>query len=45
VKGKVIYCENEEELFEDRLEKIKWYEDWLHMYKIFEEREIEKVKK
>jgi predicted nucleotidyltransferase len=45
VKGKVIYCENEEELFNDRLEKIKWHEDWLHMYKIFEEREIEKVKK
>jgi predicted nucleotidyltransferase len=45
VKGKVIYCENEEELLDDRLKIIKWHEDWLHMYKIFEQREIEKVKK
>jgi uncharacterized protein YutE (UPF0331/DUF86 family)/predicted nucleotidyltransferase len=45
LKGKVIYCKNEEELLDDRLKIIKWHEDWLHMYKIFEQREIEKVKK
>jgi predicted nucleotidyltransferase len=45
VRGKVIYCENEEELFNDMIKKIKWHEDWLHMCKIFEQREVEKVKK
>ncbi len=44
VKGEVIYCKDEEELFEDRLRIIKWYEDWFYKSKIFEEREIERVK-
>ena len=45
IKGKVIYCKDEEELFEDRIKNIKWHEDWIYMSKIFEEREIKKLKK
>jgi predicted nucleotidyltransferase len=43
-KGKVIFCKNEEELFEDKLKVRKLYDDWIYFSKIFEEREIKKVK-
>jgi len=42
-KGKVIFCKNEEELFEDKLKVKKLYDDWIYFSKIFEEREIKKV--
>lgn len=42
-KGKVIFCKNEEELFEDKLKVRKLYDDWIYFSKIFEEREIKKV--
>jgi len=44
-KGKVIFCRNEEELFEDKLKVIKLYDDWVNFSKAFEEREMEKVMK
>ena len=42
-KGRVIFCRDEEELFEDRLKIIKLHDDWINFSKTFEEREIEKV--
>lgn len=42
-KGKVIFCNDYEELFEDRLKAIKLYDDWIHFSKVFEEREVRKV--
>jgi len=42
-KGKVIFCKNEEEPFEDKLKVRKLYDDWIYFSKIFEEREIKKV--
>ena len=44
-KGRVIFCRDEEELFEDRLKIIKLHDDWTNFSKTFEEREIEKVMK
>jgi predicted nucleotidyltransferase len=45
MRGKVIFCKDEDELFEDRLRIIKLYDDWLHFSKVFEERELRKVMK
>jgi predicted nucleotidyltransferase len=45
IRGKVVFCRDEEELFEDRLRIIKLYDDWLHFSKVFEERELRKVMK
>jgi predicted nucleotidyltransferase len=45
MKGKVIFCKNEEELFEDRLNIMKLHDDWSYLSKEFEKREIEKVMK
>jgi len=45
MRGKVVFCKNEDELFEDRLRIIKLYDDWLHFSKVFEERELRKVMK
>jgi predicted nucleotidyltransferase len=45
IRGKVIFCKDEDELFEDRLRIIKLYDDWLHFSKVFEERELRKVMK
>jgi len=44
-KGRVIFCRDEDELFEDRLKIIKLHEDWTHFSKPFKKREIEKVMK
>jgi predicted nucleotidyltransferase len=43
MRGKVIFCKDEDELFEDRLRIIKLYDDWLHISKAFQERELRKV--
>jgi predicted nucleotidyltransferase len=45
MRGKVIFCRNEEELFEDRLKVMKLHDDWIHLSKEFEKREVEKVMK
>jgi predicted nucleotidyltransferase len=45
MRGKVVFCKNEDELFEDKLRIIKLYDDWLHFSKVFEERELRKVMK
>jgi predicted nucleotidyltransferase len=45
IRGKVVFCKDEDELFEDRLRIIKLYDDWLHFSKVFEERELRKVMK
>jgi len=42
-RGKVIFCKDEDELFEDRLRAIKMYDDWLNFSRYFIEREVEKV--
>ena len=42
-RGKIVFCRNEEELFEDRLKVIKLYDDWISLSKVFEEKEMEKV--
>nr|WP_269076307.1 nucleotidyltransferase domain-containing protein [Thermofilum adornatum] len=42
-RGKVIYCSDEDELFEDRLRAIKLYDDWLYFSRYFVERELRKV--
>jgi len=42
-RGKVIFCKDEDELFEDRLRAIKIYDDWLNFSRYFIEREVEKV--
>jgi len=42
-RGKVVYCRDEDELFEDKLRAIKMYDDWLNFSKYFIEREIKKV--
>lgn len=44
-RGKIIFCRNEEELFEDELKIRKLYNDWIYFSKNFEEREIKKVMK
>lgn len=44
-RGKIIFCRNEEELFEDELKIRKLYDDWIYFSKNFEEREIKKVMK
>ena len=44
-KGRVIFCRDEDELFEDRLKIIKLHDDWTHFSKPFKKREIEKVKR
>ena len=44
-KGRVIFCKDEDELFEDRLKIIKLHDDWLNFSKLFEKREVEKVMK
>jgi len=44
-EGRVIFCRDEDELFEDRLKIIKLHDDWINFSKTFEEREIEKVTK
>jgi predicted nucleotidyltransferase len=44
-KGRVIFCRDEDELFEDRVKIIKLHDDWINFSKTFEEREIEKVTK
>ncbi|MCR6624503.1 MAG: nucleotidyltransferase domain-containing protein [archaeon YNP-LCB-024-027] len=41
MRGKVIFCKDE--LFEDKLKIIKLYDDWLHISKAFQERELRKV--
>jgi len=43
MRGKVIFCKDEDELFEDKLRIIKLYDDWLHISKAFQERELRKV--
>jgi predicted nucleotidyltransferase len=45
MRGKVIFCRNEEELFEDRLKVMRLHDDWVHLSKEFEKREVEKVMK
>jgi len=45
IRGKVVFCKDEDELFEDKLKIIKLYDDWLHFSKVFEERELRKVMK
>ena len=45
MRGKVIFCRNEEELFEDRLKVMRLHDDWAHLSKEFEKREVEKVMK
>ncbi|MCR6669294.1 MAG: nucleotidyltransferase domain-containing protein [archaeon YNP-WB-040] len=45
MRGKVIFCKDEDELFEDKLRIIKLYDDWLHFSKVFEERELRKLMK
>ena len=42
-RGKVIFCRDEGELFEDRLKAVKMYDDWLTFSKYFVEREGKKV--
>ena len=42
-RGKVVYCRDEDELFEDKLRAIKMYDDWLNFSKYFIEREVKKV--
>ncbi|MEM3406704.1 MAG: nucleotidyltransferase domain-containing protein [Nitrososphaerota archaeon] len=42
-KGKVIFCKDKEDFFEDKLKVIKLYDDWIYFSKSFEEREIKKV--
>jgi len=42
-RGKIVFCRNEEELFEDRLKVIKLYDDWISLSKVFEKKEMEKV--
>jgi len=32
-RGKVVYCRDEDELFEDKLRAIKMYDDWLNFSK------------
>ena len=44
-KGRVIFCKDEDELFEDRLKIIKLHDDWTNFSKLFEKREVEKVMK
>jgi predicted nucleotidyltransferase len=44
-EGRVIFCRDEDELFEDRVKIIKLHDDWINFSKTFEEREIEKVTK
>jgi predicted nucleotidyltransferase len=39
-RGKIVFCRNEEELFEDRLKVIKLYDDWISLSKVFEEKEM-----
>jgi predicted nucleotidyltransferase len=43
VETKVIFCRDEDELFEDRLKAIKMYDDWLNFSKYFIDREEKKV--
>jgi predicted nucleotidyltransferase len=45
MRGKVIFCRNEEELLEDRLKIMRLHDDWAHLSKEFEKREVEKVMK
>jgi len=45
MRGKVIFCRNEEELFEDRLKVMRLHDDWAHLSKEFKKREVEKVMK
>ena len=42
-RGRVIFCKDEDELFEDRLRAIKMYDDWLNFTRYFIEREVKKV--
>lgn len=42
-KGKILFCRDYDELFEDRLKIIKLYDDWINLSKFFEEREVKKV--
>jgi predicted nucleotidyltransferase len=42
-RGRVIFCKDEDELFEDRLRAIKMYDDWLNFSRYFIEREVKKV--
>ena len=42
-RGRVIFCKDEDELFEDRLKAIKMYDDWLNFSRYFIERKVEKV--
>jgi len=42
-RGKVIFCRDEDELFEDRLKAIKMYDDWLNFSRYFIDREEKKV--
>jgi hypothetical protein len=39
-RGKIVFCRNEEETFEDRLKVIKLYDDWISLSKVFEEKEM-----
>jgi predicted nucleotidyltransferase len=43
-RGRVIFCKDWEELYEDRLMVRKLYDDWIHISKVFQERELKKVK-
>jgi len=42
-RGRIVFCRNEEEFFEDRLRVVKLHDDWISFSKAFEEREMEKV--
>ena len=44
-KGKLIYCENKEEFYEDAFKVVKKYEDWKKIARVYEKREMMKVMK
>ena len=42
-RGRLVFCRDRYEYYEDVLSAVKWYDDWLHVRRYFEERELRKV--
>lgn len=42
-RGKLVFCKDRYEYYEDLISAVKWYDDWLHIRRYFEGRELRKV--
>ncbi len=42
-EGMILYCQNHSQLIKDKLKLSKLHDDWVHIAKVYEEKEIKKA--